>query len=550
MPTDTPRKSPRLQDMHLDISPGQRRAKGSTGSATSAGSDRYTQACARMSVSPEPAFLRLLQSPSLEGTSYSTAQAEGRLTADGVRAMVAALDTCRGLHTVRLVGLKRAGAPLLSTESLGALVRAVRANPSIVALDLSENALDDTHAAGHIGALITHNPSLVSLRLRGNLLKAEGGRAALDALASNRVLRDLDLGANPMVSWGAQATSLARMLQENTTLTALGVTLDDNQSSAFVHALARAPARLRTLRLVHNKITEKLCATGIAELLRSRAKVGLLELDLSHAYTQERGAIAVAEALRTNTTLTKLSLAHNGIAGAGAVALADVLTMNTTLTSASLASNLLTDSTAVALAAALAQNEVLTALELGRNGIATAGAQALRQALQANRTLVTLGDLATLPISVGLRASIDWYLKGNEELRDQAAVEQSGKQGHRDGLLKMLPEAEQHLRRQVYDLEDAYARANSERQQLGHENYQVNRLLDVTVTRNAELLESVATLQDRLEKLTALKRHGKKKATTAKKKGAKDLTGKQVRDVIKGEAREARLHQGGSFPHA
>ena len=70
----------------------------------------------------------------------------------------------------------------------------------------------------------------------------------------------------------------------------------------------------------------------------------------------------------------------------------------------------------------------------------------------------------------------------------------------------------------------------------------------MTVTRNAELLESVATLQDRLEKLTALKRHGKKKTTTKKK--AKDLTGKQVRDVIKGEAREARLHQGGSFPHA
>ena len=69
--------------MHLDISPGQRRAKGSTGSATSAGSDRYTQACARMSVSPEPAFLRLLQSPSLEGTSYSTAQAEGRLRRRG-----------------------------------------------------------------------------------------------------------------------------------------------------------------------------------------------------------------------------------------------------------------------------------------------------------------------------------------------------------------------------------------------------------------------------------------------------------------------------------
>ena len=46
MPTDTPRKSPRLQDMHLDISPGQRRAKGSTGSATSAGSDRYTRSTA------------------------------------------------------------------------------------------------------------------------------------------------------------------------------------------------------------------------------------------------------------------------------------------------------------------------------------------------------------------------------------------------------------------------------------------------------------------------------------------------------------------------
>ena len=81
-------------------------------------------------------------------------------------------------------------------------------------------------------------------------------------------------------------------------------------------------------------------------------------------------------------------------------------------------------------------------------------------------------------------------------------------------------------------------------QQLGHENYQVNRLLDVTVTRNAELLESVATLQDRLEKLTALKRHGKKKATTGKKKGAK---GKKKSKKKATEKEEAPAEDGGLF---
>ena len=67
----------------------------------------------------------------------------------------------------------------------------------------------------------------------------------------------------------------------------------------------------------------------------------------------------------------------------------------------------------------------------------------------------------------------------------------------------------------------------SKSEQLDHENYQVNRLLDVTVKRNAELVDSLAQLQAQVDRLAStrpakkpVRKVSKKKDSPAKPKKA------------------------------
>ena len=55
--------------------------------------------------------------------------------------------------------------------------------------------------------------------------------------------------------------------------------------------------------------------------------------------------------------------------------------------------------------------------------------------------------------------------------------------------------AEREMRSKIYVLEDAVARKAAESDSLDSENYQVNRLLEEAVKRNAELIDNVSVLQ-------------------------------------------------------
>jgi hypothetical protein len=187
------------------------------------GSSRYARACTRLNIQADNSLLSALRDPKAYNGTYTTADAEQLLSPDGVRAIVTALDSSRGLHTLRLIGLRRLDASFFTYEALGSLVRAVRANGSIRTLDLSDDALDDELAAGHLNTLLAHNASLTSLQLRNNGLGAKGGRAVLEALTSNRHLHELDLSCNPgLMRWNEQAPELERLLRENTALLSLG----------------------------------------------------------------------------------------------------------------------------------------------------------------------------------------------------------------------------------------------------------------------------------------------------------------------------------------
>ena len=277
--------------------------------------------------------------------------------------------------------------------------------------------------------------------------------------------------------WQGMPGELDRLLKENAHVTCLGLTLVDPVVGSLLATLTKSPGRMRGLRLTHATIPAA-DASALASLLALKA-CSLTELDLTYGYVQDAGAVAIARALRTNRNLVRLSLAHNAVGGGGAAALADTLRANCTLTQASLYSNHLHDAAAVSLAAALASNVALTELNLGRNSIGAVGGQALRQCLQSNQSLVSLGELGTLPLSVSLRTSLEWYLRGNKEAFEAMALEATRATQQREGLLGLLPKEERTLRRQIFELEDSAAVSATEKQKAEVESHQVRRLFAV-----------------------------------------------------------------------
>ena len=104
-------------------------------------------------------------------------------------------------------------------------------------------------------------------------------------------------------------------------------------------------------------------------------------LDLGDSNIGDRGATALANALRYNTVLESLDLGYNNkIGDLGAASLAAALKVNTVLKTLILSENVIGDEGATALALALLnKNTALSELDLSSNKIGTAGAYAVRK---------------------------------------------------------------------------------------------------------------------------------------------------------------------------
>ena len=478
----------------------------------SVGRQRYGILCRRLYANEEPAFARTLNGEH-EG-EYSTARAEATLDVDALFTIVSTLEYCRGLHSLRLVGLQRATTSLLTREMLSATVVAVRASASIKLLDLSDSALtDDLFANGPgspLSRLLLNNTNLEALLLRKNELALASAKLLLTHLPTNRTLIELDVSDNRGFKWPGMAKEFQLLFKENVTLVSFGASLPDPASTAVLSGFLHAPGRMRLLRLAREPLLE----SNIGQLvtLLTHKQCSLTELDLTYAQASDLGVTRLARALTSNRSLISLVLAHNGIATRGGLALAEALKTNCTLTSCTLASNLLNDAAVVGLAGALSASQTLTLLDVGRNPLGPIGAQALRQALHTNKSLTSLGDLASLPLAVGLRSSLNWYLRQNVTRRDALQLEAERTVAQRDGLLELLPPEERALRRKIFLLEDESVRLQGEQSRQALETEQVSVLLAETIKRNAQLVDTVAKLQgqvDKLRKTSATKKRSK-----------------------------------------
>lgn len=144
---------------------------------------------------------------------------------------------------------------------------------------------------------------------------------------------------------------------------------------------------LRSLNLSSLRIREK-GAIALAEILKNNST--LTTLDLSSNYIKDEGADAFGEVLKVNKILSNLNLEHNEIGNDGATALAEALAKNESLAKLTLSINRFDDRGATALAEALTKNNSLIALDLERNEIGNDGATALAEALTKNNSLIGL----------------------------------------------------------------------------------------------------------------------------------------------------------------
>jgi hypothetical protein len=126
----------------------------------------------------------------------------------------------------------------------------------------------------------------------------------------------------------------------------------------------------------------------VAEALKTNST--LTTLGLMESSIGSDGAKALSDALKIKPTLTTLNLERSLIGSGGARALAEALKINSTLTTLNLYSNLIGDEGTKALVEALEFNSTLTTLDLWSNSIGYDGAKALAKALKTNSTLTTL----------------------------------------------------------------------------------------------------------------------------------------------------------------
>ncbi|XP_067897711.1 leucine-rich repeat-containing protein 34 isoform X2 [Heterodontus francisci] len=205
------------------------------------------------------------------------------------------------------------------------------------------------------------NRSLKHLRMNGNKIGNKGGMHFATMLQLNNTLESLDLGDCDL---GIQSLiAFATVLNNNNTLKAIDVgrpVLYTIQEEATVH-MAHMLQVNQTLQELH---LEKLAMRnfGVQQLCDKLVKNQSLRfLDLHCNQISSDGAKSLAELLKHNTPLKILDLAANRIEDDGLVYISEALRyMNDQLLALSVARNNVTGIGLVALANALKSNKTLT----------------------------------------------------------------------------------------------------------------------------------------------------------------------------------------------
>ncbi|CAE7466534.1 Nlrc3, partial [Symbiodinium necroappetens] len=169
--------------------------------------------------------------------------------------------------------------------------------------------------------------------------------------------------------------------------------------------------KLRALRLRDFKVG-RAEAREFAQALASNQTIRELEIRGLSWFRVEHGYVGygflwevIAEALKTNSTLTSINFARSRFGVESGKAMGEALKTNSTVTSINLEHNNIRDEGAQAIAEALRSNSTLTNINLAWNRIDVEGGKAICEALKSNSTLTSIN------------------LKGNDDISEQVLAE-------------------------------------------------------------------------------------------------------------------------------
>ena len=196
----------------------------------------------------------------------------------------------------------------LSTESVASIITGLSHNSSLKTLNISTSHFSMANGDRLTSLLKDHSKcTLAKLYLENCHVSSEGAVELAVALCKNTTLEYLNLGHNPIGEHVEGITAVARMLEENKTLTVLHLE-DCHISSEGAVELAVALCKNSTLYHLHfyyNPIGV-VGASSMSHMLQHNTS--LVYLDLCDDSVGEEGVRQLINSLKHNHTLRKLEL--------------------------------------------------------------------------------------------------------------------------------------------------------------------------------------------------------------------------------------------------
>uniref|UniRef100_A0A3Q3GIJ8 Leucine rich repeat containing 34 n=1 Tax=Kryptolebias marmoratus TaxID=37003 RepID=A0A3Q3GIJ8_KRYMA len=273
----------------------------------------------------------------------------------------------------------------ISDEDMFSLSKCLQNNPSVTGLDLRYNNVSN-EGAGHLADLIEQagNCALRSLNLMFNDVQKTGAEDLAGSLKCNSSLLSLRLSGNKIGNRAAE--HLARMLQINETLQELQLSDCDLATSGWTVSFSE-------MLLVNGSLVElHLGKVGLTDTGMERLAEGLKQnrslryLDLRCNRVARDGALHLSEVLKQNPTLEIIDLSSNRIEDEGCVYLSEAITWpGCSLKELSVCRNSITSEGLLSLAQALKTNTTLTHLYIWGNHLKEPLCQAFRELISSGR---------------------------------------------------------------------------------------------------------------------------------------------------------------------
>ena len=252
----------------------------------------------------------------------------------------------------------------LGRDALRKLASALASNRILRSIDLSNQAIDVDGATLLASEGLSRNNYIEAINLRDNKIKG-GAIALLRALRTNTNLVNLDLSDNQITDAGA-GPALRRLSKSlmSLRLSKNHCTFAGAAGIVWNSALRAADCRLQVLDLSSNPI-DSVAYTPLAEALGENRS--LLSLNLATTGLGKADVTAVIAALTMNRNFRYLNLAHNDIENV--VNLAEMLMRVSSLEVLILRTNLISQRTAQDIVVKLQNHRVLRLVDISLMGI-------------------------------------------------------------------------------------------------------------------------------------------------------------------------------------